>query len=59
MKDFRCYLYVVTEPRGRGRPATGRDPVRTIRMGALWDEARAAAKANRLNILNAMLFAPA
>lgn len=27
-------------PPKRGRPATGSDPVRTVRVGAVWDEAR-------------------
>jgi hypothetical protein len=27
-----------------GRPATGQVPVRTIRLGQVWDDARAAAK---------------
>lgn len=30
--------------RGPGRPATGHDPVRTIRMGPIWTEANALAK---------------
>ena len=34
----------MTEKRGPGRPATGHDPVRTIRMGAIWAEANALAK---------------
>lgn len=29
--------------RGPGRPATGHDPVRSIRMGDVWERARAAA----------------
>ncbi len=37
----------MTEPRGRGRPATGRDPVWTVRLPReLWAEAHEAAKAN-------------
>jgi len=28
----------------RGRPATGHDPVRTVRIGPIWDEARDTAK---------------
>lgn len=39
---LRC---LVMEPkRRRGRPATGSDPVRTVRVGPVWDEARATAK---------------
>jgi hypothetical protein len=29
-----------------GRPATGQTPVRTVRIGAAWDEARANAEAD-------------
>lgn len=32
------------EKRGPGRPATGQVPVRTVRIGAAWDEAHAIAK---------------
>jgi len=32
------------EKRGPGRPATGHDPVRTVRLGPIWDDARALAK---------------
>ena len=31
-----------------GRPATGQVPVRTVRLGAVWEEARAAAKEDGL-----------
>jgi hypothetical protein len=31
-------------PRRRGRPATGVTPKRNIRLGAVWDEAAAAAE---------------
>jgi hypothetical protein len=34
----------MTEKRGPGRPATGQVPVRTVRVGPVWDEARALAK---------------
>lgn len=30
--------------RGPGRPATGQVPVRTVRVGAVWDEAHEIAK---------------
>lgn len=40
-----CYVYSVTEPRRAGRPATGQTPVRTLRIGAIWDQARAIADA--------------
>ena len=30
--------------KGPGRPATGQVPVRTVRVGAIWDEAYALAK---------------
>lgn len=29
-----------------GRPATGKTPVRTVRLGAVWDEAKTNAKAD-------------
>ncbi len=31
-----------------GRPATGQVPVRTVRVGPVWDEAKAVAKAERV-----------
>ena len=31
--------------RGRGRPATGQTPVRTIRVGEVWDQAQKVARA--------------
>lgn len=34
----------MTEPRRPGRPATGQVPVRTVRVGRIWDQARAVAK---------------
>jgi hypothetical protein len=34
-----------TTKRGPGRPATGQVPVRTIRIGDVWTEAQAVAKA--------------
>lgn len=42
-----CYIYSVTEEkRGRGRPkTTGTTPSRHIRIGALWDQAKAIAEA--------------
>lgn len=33
----------MTETRGVGRPATGQTPVRTMRIGGIWDEAKAIA----------------
>lgn len=33
-----------------GRPATGQTPVRTLRMGPVWDEARAVAKERGENL---------
>ncbi len=30
----------MTEAKKVGRPATGQTPVRTLRLGALWDEAK-------------------
>lgn len=35
----------MTESRGVGRPATGQTPVRTMRVGTIWDEAKAIADA--------------
>ncbi|MDP9799333.1 hypothetical protein J2S43_007845 [Catenuloplanes nepalensis] len=35
----------MTEKRA-GRPATGQTPVRTVRLGAIWDEASELATAN-------------
>jgi len=34
----------MAEKRGPGRPATGQVPVRTVRIGPVWDEAYALAK---------------
>lgn len=34
-----CYSYVMV-----GRPATGQTPVRTVRLGGIWDEVQAAAR---------------
>ena len=34
-----------TSRRGPGRPATGQVPVRTVRVGPVWEEAQAVAKA--------------
>lgn len=34
----------MTEKRGPGRPATGQVPVRTVRIGSAWDEAKALAE---------------
>jgi hypothetical protein len=36
----------MTEKRGPGRPATGQTPAHSIRIGPVWDEAKAAAKAD-------------
>lgn len=33
----------MNEPRKVGRPATGQTPVRTLRLGSIWDEAKAIA----------------
>jgi hypothetical protein len=33
----------MTERRGPGRPATGHDPTRSVRIGSAWDEAKAIA----------------
>lgn len=33
----------MTEPKRVGRPATGQTPVRTLRSGAIWDQAKAIA----------------
>lgn len=33
----------MTENRRPGRPATGQTPVRTLRLGPVWDEAKAIA----------------
>jgi hypothetical protein len=33
-----------TPPPRRGRPPTGQTPVRTVRIGAVWDQAHAVAK---------------
>lgn len=35
----------MTESRGPGRPATGQTPVRTMRVGSIWDQAKAIADA--------------
>lgn len=35
----------MTEPRRPGRPATGQVPVRTVRIGPVWDQAHEIAKA--------------
>lgn len=37
---FLCYIFSMTK---LGRPATGQTPVRTVRIGAAWDEAKATA----------------
>jgi hypothetical protein len=37
----------MTEPRRPGRPATGQVPVRTVRVGHVWDQAHEIAKARR------------
>jgi hypothetical protein len=34
----------VTEPNKVGRPATGQTPVRTVRIGPVWDDALALMK---------------
>lgn len=41
------YIFAVTEDekRRRGRPATGVTPKRNLRIGEVWDEAEAIAKA--------------
>jgi hypothetical protein len=36
----------VTLPRRRGRPATGTNPVRSMRIGAIFDEARRIAESH-------------
>jgi len=41
---------VTHNPRRRGRPATGQTPVRSVRIGPIWDEAKAIAKANNETI---------
>jgi hypothetical protein len=40
--------------RGPGRPATGHDPTRSVRIGAAWDEARVIAQ-ERHESLNAII----
>lgn len=46
-----CVTFLgMTEPRKVGRPATGQTPVRTLRLGAIWDEAKAAAEADGENL---------
>lgn len=48
-----CYIFFVTEPdkRGRGRPkkpgGPAPTPVRTLRIGELWDEAEKIAEARK------------
>lgn len=39
-----CYSKSMTEKRRPGRPATGHDPTRSLRVGKVWDEAMAIAK---------------
>lgn len=40
------YTYGVTEKRRPGRPATGKTPVRSMRLGDIYDKAKAKAEAN-------------
>ncbi len=40
-----CYSYDMEEEKRRpGRPATGHDPTRSVRIGPVWDEALVVAK---------------
>lgn len=44
--DYVCYAYGMTgeiEKRRPGRPATGHQPTRSVRIGAVWIEAQAIA----------------
>jgi hypothetical protein len=42
----KCMMEETVQPRRRGRPATGETPKRNLRMGQLWDDCEAQAKAD-------------